>query len=54
MVNGIISLISLYDISLLIYRNAQILCINSVSCHITKFVNELLKFSGSIFRVFYV
>jgi len=40
-VNGIISLISLYNLSLLMYRNAQILCVYSVSCHVAKFIDEL-------------
>ena len=38
--NEIISLIYLSDLSLLMYRNAEI-SINSVSCNFTKFIAEL-------------
>ena len=37
MVNGIISLVSLYNISLLVYRIATYLCINFASCNFTEF-----------------
>ena len=36
MVNGIISLVSLYNISLLVYRIATYMCINFASCNFTK------------------
>jgi len=40
-VNGIVSLISLLDLSLLAYRNGQFMCINFVSCNFAKFIDEL-------------
>ena len=41
MVNEIVSLISLSDLLLLVYRNARDFCINFVSCNFTEFINEL-------------
>ena len=39
---SIVSLISLPDCSLLVYRNArEFLCINFVSCNFTRFIDEL-------------
>ena len=35
-INGIVSLISLSDISLLVYKNARNFCLNFVSCNFTK------------------
>ena len=41
-VNGVFSLISLSDLSFLVYRNAnRVLCINFVSCNLTEFIDEL-------------
>ena len=41
MVNGIVSLISLSDLLLLVYRNARDFCgINFVSCNFIKFIND--------------
>ena len=54
MVNGIISLISLSDIFLLVYRMQQVLYINFVSDNFTEFIDECYKFSGSVFRIFNV
>ena len=53
MVNGIISLISLSDIFLLVYRMQQVLYINFVS-DFTEFIDECYQFSGSVFRIFNV
>ena len=44
MVNGIDSLISFSDISLLVYRNANDLCIDFVSCHFAKFTDRCSDF----------
>ena len=44
MVNEIVSLIALSDSSLLMYRNTTDFCIT----------NELLQFSGGLFRILYV
>ena len=42
MVNGIVSLISLSDLLLLVYRICKrFLCINFVSCNFTKFIDNL-------------
>ena len=40
MVNGIVSLISLSDLLLLLYKNASFLCIKFVSCNFTEFNDE--------------
>ena len=39
MVNGIVSLISLYVFSLLVYRNARHFCVNFISCNFTIFID---------------
>ena len=54
MVNEIVSLISLYNLFLLVYSNESFLCINFISYNFTKFIDSFLQFSGSIFRIFYV
>ena len=42
MVNGIVSLISLSDLLLLVYRKARDFCVlNFVPCNFTKFTDEL-------------
>ena len=40
-VNDIVSLISLSDLSLLVYQNARNICFNFVSCNFSKFTDEL-------------
>ena len=44
MVNGIVSLISLSELVLLVYRNARNLCINFVSCNFTGFSDAPVVF----------
>ena len=42
--NGIVSLISLSELVLLVYRNAINLCINFVSCNFTNFIDAPVVF----------
>ena len=52
MVNEIVSVISLTDRLLSVYRNATDLFFNFSSCSFTEFTDELQQFSGGIFRIF--
>ena len=53
-VNEIVSLISLWSVVVSVQKCKRFLCINAVSCDITKFIDKLQQFSGGIFRIFYV
>jgi hypothetical protein len=52
-VNGDVSLVLSQRVHHLCIRS-DLLCINFVFCYMAKCVHRLLRFSGRIFRVFYV
>ena len=54
MVNEIVYLIFFLFIVVSVQKCNRFLCIDAVSCNITKFIDEPQWFSKGIFRIFYV
>ena len=55
MTDGIVSLISLSDLSLLVYINVrELFCVDFVSCKFTEFLDDFQQLSGNTFRIYYV
>ena len=52
MVNGTVSLISLSDLLLLVYRDARNFCVLIVSCNINKLIDEYSSSFFSFLRIF--